>query len=130
MSEGNRGAFDSIALHPYAANTGASLAQLNAARAVATRPATARSASGHGDRLGLRRTLVESLREGRRRQAELLAKTLRNRSQGKLNLKGVFWYSCATSPSELICDWCGYAGLRGSRLGKPAWDRFTALATG
>ena len=126
--------FDSIALHPYAANPGAALAQLTAARAAARRA---------GDRkVGLWVTELGWAADGPTSnpyvkgldgQAELLTKTLNKFEQkrGKLNLRGLFWYSWRDlAGGELICDWCGYAGLRtldGSA--KPAWDAFVAFAS-
>jgi hypothetical protein len=133
--KGIKGSFDSLAMHPYAANAGASLAQLTAARAAARRA---------GDRkVGLWVTELgwaadgpasNPYVKGLEGQAKLLTKTLQKyqKKRAKLNLRGVFWYSWRDKPEgELICDWCGYAGLRAlDGSAKPAWDAFVRFATG
>jgi hypothetical protein len=131
--KGIKKAFDSLALHPYASNTGAALAQLKEVRRVAKR---------EGDRnVGTWVTEIGWATDGPKKnpyvkgmdgQAKLLRKTLGKFEAPKFNLKGVFWYSWRDLPGgELICDWCGYAGLRNvDGSPKPAWSEFSTLAKG
>ena len=130
--KGIKKAFDSIALHPYAANTAASLAQLKAARKVANK---------EGDRkVGLWVTELgwaadgptsNPYVKGRRRPGEAASRRrCEVRSKGaKLQPAG----ACSGTPGATcragisICEWCGYAGLRGPRrLGEAGLGRFTA----
>jgi hypothetical protein len=132
--KGIKKAFDSIALHPYASNTTASLAQLKVARRVAKK---------EGDRkVGTWITEIGWAADGPKSnpyvkgldgQAELLRKTLKKfETLPGYHLRGVFWYSWRDKAGgDLICEWCGYAGLRAlDGSAKPAWDAFSALANG
>jgi hypothetical protein len=130
--KGIKSAFDSIALHPYASNPGASVEQLKVARKVTKQ---------EGDKkVGIWVTEIGWASDGPKKnpyvkgvdgQAEMLRKTLSKYEHG-FNVKGVFWYSWRDLPGgETICDWCGYAGLHyvdGSP--KPAWGEFSKLAKG
>jgi hypothetical protein len=133
--KGIKSRFDSIALHPYAANPGASLAQLEAAHTAAKR-------AGDG-KVGIWITELGWASDGPKKnpivkgldgQAKMLTKTLAKfeKKQRHFNLRGVFWYSWRDKAGgELICDWCGYAGLRAlDGSAKPAWDAFTKVASG
>jgi hypothetical protein len=133
--KGIKKAFDSIALHPYAANTGASLDQLKVARQVVKK---------EGDRkVGTWITEIGWAADGPKSnpyvkgldgQAKLLRKTLQKFEQNKagFHLKGLFWYSWRDKAGgDLICEWCGYAGLRAlDGSAKPSWDAFSAIAKG
>jgi len=125
--------FDSIAIHPYAASTRGSLDQLEVARAAVKRAGDAKVGTwitelgwaADGPKSNL---YVKGL-EG---QAKLLGRTLAGfeRKRRKFRLEGVYWYSWRDkSGGELICDWCGYAGLRAlDGSAKPAWKAFTRVA--
>lgn len=125
--------FDSLALHPYAANKGASLEQLEVAR---------RTAKQAGDRkvdmwiteLGWAADgpKTSPYVKGPEGQAKLLRKTLSafERKRAKFRLKGVYWYSWRDKKGgDLICEWCGHAGLRATDgSAKPAWKAFSRVA--
>ncbi len=125
--------FDSIALHPYAASTSAAIEQVTAARAAVKRA---------GDRkVGTWITELGWAADGPKKdpyvkglkgQARLLGSTLKafERQRRKLRIEGVYWYSWRDLPGgDLICDWCGHAGLRGlDGSAKPAWNAFVKAA--
>jgi hypothetical protein len=130
--KGIKKAFDSIALHPYAANTAASVQQLKEARKVVKK---------EGDpKVGIWVTEIGWAADGPTTnpyvkgpdgQAKLLRKTLSKFAHG-YNLRGVFWYSWRDLPGgDSICEWCGYAGLRNlDGSPKPAWQELSTLAKG
>jgi hypothetical protein len=130
--KGIKDAFDSIAVHPYAANTEASVEQMKVASKVAKQ---------EGDKkVGIWVSEIGWAADGPKKnpyvkgmegQAKLLRKTLTKFEQG-FNLRGLFWYSWRDLPGgDLICEWCGYAGLRNlDGSPKPAWAEFTKLAQG
>ena len=125
--------FDSIALHPYAANTSASLEQLEVARAT-VKQAGDRKVGTWITELGWAADGPKSNAyvKGLEGQAKLLRKTLGafERKRNKYRLEGVYWYSWRDKEGgELICDWCGYAGLRAlDGTAKPAWEAFARVA--
>lgn len=125
--------FDSIGLHPYAASAAPSLAQLEVAR---------QTVDAAGDKkvgfwiteIGWAAGGPESnpYVKGLKGQAKVLRKALGayERRRGEFNLKGVYWYSWRDKEGgDLICDWCGNAGLRAlDGTAKPAWEAFVRIA--
>ncbi len=131
--KGVKAAFDSIAIHPYASNTGASLDQMNVARK-AVKKAGDRNVGTWVTEIGWAAGGPKSnpYVKGMDGQAKLLRKTLSKFEKSKYKLKGLFWYSWRDlAGGELICEWCGYAGLRNlDGSAKPAWNEFSKLAKG
>jgi len=125
--------FDSIAIHPYAASTRGSLDQLEVARAAVKRAGDAKVGTWITE-LGWAADGPKSnpYVKGLEGQAKVLGRTLAGfeRKRRELRLEGVYWYSWRDkSGGELICDWCGYAGLRAlDGSAKPAWKAFTRVA--
>ena len=125
--------FDSIGVHPYAANERGSLQQLENVRRAAVR-AGDRKVRMWVTELGWASSGPKKnpYVKGRKSQAKLLGKALGSfeRKRGHLRLDGVYWYSWRDKPGgELICDWCGYAGLRDvDGTAKPAWKAFSRVA--
>ena len=127
--------FDSIAIHPYANNATASVAQLETARKVAV---------AAGDReAGMWVTEIGWAGRGPREnpyvkglvgQARVLTRALSayKRKARSFHLRGVFWYSWRDKKGgDAICDWCGHAGLRAKNGdAKPAWRAFVRVARG
>jgi hypothetical protein len=125
--------FDAIALHPYSSSARSSVDQVEAARKAVKRA---------GDR-GVRTWITElgwaaagpkssPYVKGLKGQARLLERTLNKyeRKARSFKLDGVFWYSWRDKPGgDVICDWCGHAGLRKkSGRAKPAWRAFARVA--
>jgi hypothetical protein len=125
--------FDSIGLHPYAASTEPSLAQLEVTRQT-VRKAGDRKVGIWITELGWAADGPKSnpYVKGLQGQAKLLRKTLGafERKRKKFNLKGMYWYSWRDKEGgDLICDWCGHAGLRAlDGSAKPAWGAFAKVA--
>lgn len=126
--------FDSIAIHPYSSAAKASLAQLRQAR-------TSMLKEGHDKGAGMWVTEVGWATDGPKRepyvkslkgQARTLSQALSSykRNARRLNLQGVLWYSWRDRPNgELICTWCGHAGLRTlDGDAKPAFGAFAKVA--
>lgn len=125
--------FDSVGLHPYANNAAASLAQLESARRVMNRAGDKKGGiwvteigwAGRGPR-------NNPYFKGLQGQARILTRALSayKRKARSFNLRGVFWYSWRDKTGgDLICDWCGHAGLRTkSGAAKPAWKAFVRVA--
>ena len=125
--------FDSIAIHPYSSNAGASLAQLRSARNVVRK---------EGDkRAGLWVTEIGWAAGGPKKhpyvkglqgQAKILSRALGayEHDRRSLRLRGVFWYSWRDKAGgTAICEWCGHAGLRAKDgSAKPAWRAFARVA--
>lgn len=125
--------FDSIAIHPYAANAKASLAQLELARRVVSREGDSGAGTwitevGWAGRGPSENPYVKGLAG----QARVLTRALTafKRKRASFNLRGVFWYSWRDKKGgDLICEWCGHAGLRSkSGAAKPAWTAFVRVA--
>jgi hypothetical protein len=125
--------FDSIALHPYSSSADGSVQALKVARAVLKHVGDTGAgmwiteigwASGGPKK--------EPFNKGKSGQAKVLADAYKgfNKSAGKYNLRGIFWYSWRDKPGgDLICAWCGYAGLRAKNgTAKPAWNAFVKAA--
>ncbi len=131
---GIKESFDSIALHPYSSSADGALQALKVAEKVdQPRPATARSAPGSPRSAGppaVRRTSRST--RARPARAKILAEAYKGftKKAGKYNLRGIFWYSWRDKPGgDLICAWCGHAGLRAKNgTAKPAWDAFVKAA--
>ncbi len=124
--------FDSIAIHPYANNANASIAQLKSARRVVKKAGDPGAGIwvteiGWAGRGPSGNPYVKGLSG----QARVLSRALSayKRMSRSLNLRGVFWYSWRDKKGgELICEWCGHAGLRNkSGAGKPAWRAFVRV---
>ena len=125
--------FDSIALHPYSASVSGAMEQLETARRVA---------NNAGDKnVGLWVTEIgwasggpadEPYVKGEKGQARILKSALgkMEKQRKRFNLRGIFWYSWRDKAGgELICDWCGNAGLRElNGSAKKAWKEFSRLA--
>ena len=125
--------FDSIAIHPYGNNAGASIAQLRSARRVLVdnRDPGAKmwvTEVGWAGRGPSDNPYVKGLAGQARILTRALTAFMSERRDFKL--QGVFWYSWRDiKGGETTCDWCGHAGLRakdGSE--KPAWRAFVRLA--
>jgi hypothetical protein len=125
--------FDSIAIHPYANNAKASIAQLESARRVVTGAGDAEaglwvSEIGWAGRGPSDNPYVKGLIG----QARVLTRALTayKRKSQSLNLRGVFWYSWRDKKGgDVICEWCGHAGLRTKNgAAKPAWQAFVRVA--
>ena len=131
-SKGIKAAFDSIAVHPYAANTKASVSQLEVVRKVAKQEGDRKVAISVSE-IGWAADGPKSnpYVKGMDGQAKLLRKTLSKYEQG-FKMDSLFWYSWRDLPGgESICEWCGYAGLRNlDGSAKPAWNEFSKLAKG
>jgi hypothetical protein len=125
--------FDSIALHPYAANTKGVRDQVKSARRIVAR-ARDRRAGTWITELGWASggPATNPYVKGLSGQARLLTRSFRflERKRRAYRLRGVFWYSWRDKlGGENICDWCGHAGLRhGDGSPKPAWDAFVRVA--
>jgi hypothetical protein len=129
---GAEDSFDSVAIHPYGNNASASFAQLRSARRVLDQ---------HGDNdAGMWVTEIGWAGRGPRDnpyvkglsgQARTLTRALSEykRARRSLNLRGVFWYSWRDKEGgDLICEWCGHAGLRTKNgAAKPAWRAFVRV---
>lgn len=130
--KGIKSAFDSIAVHPYASNTTASVAQMKVVRKVSKQEGD-RNVATWVTEIGWAADGPKSnpYVKGMDGQAKLLRTTLSKFERG-FNMKGLFWYSWRDLPGgEAICEWCGYAGLRNQDgSAKPAWDEFSKLAKG
>ena len=125
--------FDSIAVHPYSANTAGSLAQLDTARRVAQKagdPGVGMWVTEIGWASG--GPTDEPYNKGAKGQAKMVKSALGKMKSraARYHLRGIFWYSWRDKEGgDKICDWCGNAGLReldGSA--KPAWKAFSKLA--
>ncbi|MGH2952118.1 MAG: hypothetical protein ACRDKX_08745 [Solirubrobacterales bacterium] len=131
--KGIKKAFDSIALHPYAANLGGVRRQVKAARRIVKRSGD-RKASTWITEIGWasdgppQNPYVKGL-DG---QARLLTRSLSmlQKRRRAYRVRGVFWYAWRDKPGgSSICDWCGHAGLRDDDgSAKPSWDAFVRVA--
>jgi hypothetical protein len=130
---GVKGSVDAIALHPYASSADGSQLALKVARSALKK--------AHATSLGMWITEIgwasggpkkEPFNKGKAGQAKTLTDAYKGfrKHAGKYNLRGVFWYSWRDKPGgNLICTWCGYAGLRDKNgTAKPAWDAFAKVA--
>jgi hypothetical protein len=131
--DGVKESIDSIALHPYSSSADGSQQALKVARNALKK--------AHAKDLGMWITEIgwasggpkkEPFNKGKSGQAKTLADAYKGfrKNAGKYNLHGVFWYSWRDKPGgDLICAWCGYAGLRAKNgTAKPAWDAFVKAA--
>ena len=125
--------FDSIALHPYSSSADGALDALTIAEKVINKS---------GDRkVGSWITEIgwasggpkdEPFNKGKAGQGKILKQAFKGfkKKKGKYNLRGIYWYSWRDKPGgELICTWCGHAGLRAENgTAKPAWNAFVKAA--
>jgi Beta-galactosidase len=125
--------FDSIALHPYSSSADGALDALKVAEQVVNKS---------GDRkVGSWITEIgwasggpkdEPFNKGKTGQGKILKQAYKgfNKKKGKYNLRGIYWYSWRDKPGgDLICTWCGHAGLRAKNgTAKPAWNAFVKAA--
>jgi hypothetical protein len=132
---GARRDFDSVAAHPYAPTFDGVVDQVRRLRA------EMRKADDAG--AGLRITELgwgsagpeHPLNRGRRGQAKRLRQAFGYlvRRRGKLNIRGVDWYSWRDTggAASAICLWCSYSGLLdGDLKAKPALRAFTNFTGG
>jgi hypothetical protein len=132
-AKGIKDSFDSIALHPYSSSAKGAALALDVAHKIVKK--------AHDKKVGTWITEIGWAAGGPRKnpyvkgkagQAKILADAMgRFQDRAKRdNLRGVFWYSWRDKPGgDLICEWCGYAGLRAKNgTAKPAWDAFVKAA--
>jgi hypothetical protein len=130
---GVKESFNSIALHPYSSSAQGSQQALKVARAALKK--------AHDTAAGMWITEIgwasggpkkEPFNKGKAGQSKVLADAYKGfqKHAGKYNLRGIFWYSWRDKPGgDLICAWCGYAGLRAKNgTAKPSWDAFVKAA--
>jgi hypothetical protein len=124
-----KGAFDTIAIHPYSPNLRGIRYQVRKIR---------RAARAHGDsRAKLRITELGwgsarrgNLNVGRKGQARMLKKSFRlfERNRRAWNVKGVNWFSWQDDRSG-TCSFCRSSGLfTQARRAKPSWTAFKRVA--
>jgi hypothetical protein len=130
---GAEDSFDAIALHPYANNAKGSVDQLESVRRIVTKAGDPKvgvwiTEIGWAGRGPKHNPYVKGLAG----QARVLTRALSEfkRKSRRFNLRAVFWYSWRDKKGgDLICEWCGHAGLRTKKgAEKPAWRAFVRVA--
>jgi hypothetical protein len=131
--DGVAASFDSIALHPYASDSKPAAQALDVAHKVVKKAGDAKvgmwiSEIGWASGGPAKNPYVK----GKDGQAKVLGEALKSfaKKADSYNLRGVFWYSWRDKAGgDLICEWCGHAGLRAKNgTAKPAWDAFVKVA--
>ncbi len=130
--KGIKKTFDSIALHPYSSSADGALDALKVAESVVNKVGDRKVGSwiteigwasgGPND---------EPFNKGKSGQRKILAEAYKGfkKKKRKYNLRGIYWYSWRDKPGgDLICTWCGHAGLRAENgTAKPAWNAFVQV---
>jgi hypothetical protein len=133
-----KNSFDSIAIHPYAANTGKMKKIMKGFRKAAVKSGLKKKKIyvteigwGSGKKTNAFLTGSQSA------QAKQLDSAFRYlvKKRDKLNLKGVYWYAWKdTNPKGKNCSFCYTIGLfkrnRNKLVAKPAWRKFVKYTRG
>jgi hypothetical protein len=129
---GTKSSFDSIAIHPYAANLRGVRNQMRVARRTVRRAGDRKAGTWVTELGWASHGPAESpYVVGLDGQARLLTRSfsLLESRQRAYRLRGVFWYAWRDKAGgSTICDWCANAGLRDNDgSAKPAWDAFVRV---
>lgn len=133
-----KNSFDSIAIHPYAANTGKLKRIMKGFRKAAVKSGLKKkkiyvTEIGWGSGKKTNAFLTGSQRAQAKQLGSAFSYLIKNR--GKLNLKGVYWYAWKdTDPKGQNCSFCYTIGLfkwnQNKLKAKPAWKKFVRYTRG
>jgi hypothetical protein len=124
--------FDGVAPHPYGAQLGKVIDQINGYRKLMKKAGDKKASMwvteiGWGSAKG-----GNPLNRGTQGQAQRLKEAFKylQKKRNKLNLETVTWFSWMDSTTS-ICDWCAKSGLfKAGLVEKPAWRAFTKFTGG